>query len=172
MLGEILDRLGASTARDDYGEPLVRLRAGLERAQMESLERTLGLRLPRDYAQFLARTDGCELFGLTLMCASEVRLEYYANERLLPFHNWGNGDFDCIDFRPRIARPIVFMNHAPEVTVRIARSFEDWLVKIERELTKHGDVAHPRDYRNLTRRGVYEQVLKKLRGVHCELNRD
>ena len=63
------------------------------------------------------------------------------------------------------------MNHGPNVTVRIASCFTDWLTRVAKEMRAYGNVLHPGDYRFCAPRdGVYAHVLAALAGVDCELN--
>lgn len=151
------------------------------------LQTRLGVALPADYAAFLRDTDGGAVDDLTLLDAASLM---FADDRatVLPFHDWGNGDFDCFVYSRAAAAGypvsgavlkanpvpatlrVCFMNHNPGVLVEVAPSFTAWLEAVLAELAAHGDVAHPGDYRSLERDGVHAHVLTALDGVDCELN--
>jgi hypothetical protein len=143
---------------------------GLRDEHLDRFEKRLGYALPPSYRQFLGHGDGCDFYGLSLLSASEVAVH---DSGIIGFHNWGNGDFDCLKLSKRRKESgVFFMNHNPGVLVRIADTFFGWLQRVFEELCAHGTLAHPRDYRFLARDGVYSHVLETLRGVDCELNLD
>ncbi len=146
------------------------LRDGLDRAALKRLGQRLGVRLPHDYRDFLAATDGADLFGEVILEAYELRL---LDGVILPMHAWGNGDFDCLRFDGSTFCDVVFMNHAPSVVVPIAPTFRDWLQRAVGELSRLGCLLHPMDYQHQDYPGgLYAHVLGALRGVDCELNRE
>lgn len=169
-VADLMDAVREAELRDPQGAVLrVVLRLGAGFDEIARFEHSWRLSLPGDYREFLAYANGCSLFGLDLCSIQGVAV--YRESGLLGFHNWSNGDYDCLRMQGGGA-DVVFMNHGPEVTVPIASSFFDWLTRIVAECRAHGDVLHPGDYRYSERPdGVYAQVLRQLVGVDCELNR-
>jgi hypothetical protein len=170
-IDSLLNVVAETPIRDEGGELVhVCWNPPLSLEHIERFERRLGFCLPSSYRSFLLRSDGCVLYQLDLLSASETQLY---NRNILAFHNWGNGDFDCLRLRRRAGEaPVFFMNHAPDVLVKVAKSFGEWLERIIDEYRRYGSIGHPRDYRSETRVGVYAHVLQALDGVECELNRD
>ena len=146
----LLEQLKQLTITDADGrERTAEWKVGASQEQMDCLESLLGVALPHDFKQFLSHSDGGFIFGLDLMGSMGIR----ANAQLIPFHNWGNGDFDCLS--PKGDKfEVVFMNHSADVTVRIADSFTDWLTRVTQELSRTGCLLHPGDYRHRRGSGV------------------
>jgi hypothetical protein len=169
-MDELLHTIDQLEIADEDGNPRpARWNRPLTGRELDALETRIGARLPASYRQFLMRGDGGDLFGL---CLQGMAARVLVAPGLLTFHDWGNGDFDCLGLGPDPNQvPILFMNHSPEVVVRIADSFEHWLSSIVEELRRDGTVAHPGDYRYVDSPGLYAEVLQKLTGVDCELNR-
>jgi len=128
--------------------------------------------VPCELRELLAMSDGLDLFGLDIMPID--RQDLFETQGLLSFHDWGNGDFDCVVLAGSCVGPegsIVFMNHSPEVTVPIAESLEKWLLRVVEEITDKGTLLHPSDYRVRHEQGLYAGVLEALSNRDCELNR-
>lgn len=139
--------------------------------ELESRESTWGLRIPTELRELLLYTNGVELFGNEILAANA--LDGFPKQGLIVFHEWGNGDFDAVATSPsRYSEgAVVFVNHSPDVTVRITDSLSDWLLRAVDEIGKQSALLHPMDYRNKPSEGLYAHVLDELRGIDCESNR-
>lgn len=168
---EYLRTIAQQTFSDADGKlRTLKLREGLECPALDRLEQRLGVRLPNDYREFFAATDGADLFGEDVFQAYELHL---LDAAILPIHAWGNGDFTCLRFDGGTFRDVVFMNHTPSVVVAIAPTFSDWLKRAVSEIARLGCLLHPMDYQHHDYPGgLYAHVLGALRGVDCELNRE
>ena len=169
-IGELIQSIDNLIITDSDGDTRrVQWNPGMSSSELEKYENQLGYRLPDAYRQFLMHSDGCDLFGLYLQSGREST---HLDGKLLPIHNWGNGDFDCLMLgTDPNSIPVLFMNHNADVTVKVAESFVYWIEAVLHELKAEGTVYHPGDYRFFHGSGVYDHVLKELEGVDCELNR-
>ncbi|MFG0283593.1 MAG: SMI1/KNR4 family protein [Phycisphaerales bacterium JB039] len=126
-------------------------------------EQSRAVSMPRELRDMLAYANPPGLFGLELLALDSI--DEYGD--LIPFHDWGNGDFDCIGRDGAV----VFTNHSPDVQVEIAPTLLEWLQRVVGEIEQTGALRHPGDYRDRPEPGVYAHVLTALEGVDCELNR-
>ena len=168
---EILAGLHELQVEDEDGD-VVRLLVGrpVSEEALQSYEARLGGRLPGEFRDLLAFSNGMNLFGLEIMPVEGQ--EHFSEQGIISFHNWGNGDFDCIALcssgHPEGA--VLFMNHTPNVLVPISPSLGQWLSAVVDELNEKGAVLHPGDYFVRNEGGIYAHVLESLRGIDCELN--
>jgi hypothetical protein len=175
MAAEILslvNTIKAEVLEGEDGELLhVSFRARASEEQLECCEQRLGTRVPHELRSLLALSNGMVLFGQQIMGSAE--LIHYHKQGLVVFHNWGNGDFDAITTRDGEypEGSIVFVNHSPDIIVKVESSLSRWLVRVVGEIRKKGTLLHPCDYRMRDEIGVYGHVLDELRGIDCELNR-
>lgn len=144
----------------------------LSEQDVKDHERRLGVEIPGQLRDLLMFSNGLLLFGQPIMSIQEQ--QYYPVQGLLSFHNWGNGDFDCIatSASDYPEGSVVFMNHSPEITVKIEDTLTAWLTKAIDEIRTNGALLHPRDYmtNSDSGEGLYGGVLPALAGVDCELN--
>lgn len=144
----------------------------LSEQDVKDRESRLGFEIPEQLRDLMMFSNGLLLFGLQIMSIEEQ--QYYPVQGLLSFHNWGNGDFDCIatSASDYPEGSIVFMNHSPEITVKIEDTLVEWLAKATDEIRKYGALLHPRDYMTNPdfSEGLYGGVLHALAGVDSELN--
>jgi hypothetical protein len=168
----ILDSFRNMHLEDEDGEALeFSLEPALSEAELVVHEQATGMRFPLEFRDLLMYANGMNLFGLELMSTDQQT--YFSEQGIMSFHNWGNGDFDCISISIS-SHPVgcvVFMNHTPDVTVRIATCLSEWLERAVQEIRSKGALLHPADYLNSPEQGLYQHVLESLRGVDCELNR-
>lgn len=130
-------------------------------------------RLPRpltgSYLGFLRATNGMSLYGTTLFGttppaeADQDRVADRVSRRLVPFHDWGNGDFDCLDLTKIVddEPPVVFWNDHHDNLFPIAHSFAKWIPMAVHEISRFGRLLHPRDYyegRYENAQGLYESI--------------
>ena len=167
-VAEILDSFRELRLENEDGfESLLELETAASKQEIQSREASWGMKLPGQLGELMQVTNGMYLFGLEIM--SLGALDEFPEYGLIAFHNWGNGDFDCVTTSSSKypAGTIVFMNHSPDVTVKVADSLAEWLTRVVQE-ERDGGVAHPMD---LQEHGVYRHVLDELKGVDCELTR-
>ena len=170
-ISHILDSFRNLRLEDEDGEALAfSLDPALSEAGLIAHEKVIGVRLPGQFRDLLMYANGMRLFGLDLMSTDQQ--SYFREHRIISFHNWGNGDFDCISTStsPYPAGTVVFMNHSADVTVRITGLLSEWLEKAVQEIRLKGALLHPADYREKPEQGLYQHVLDNLSGVDCELN--
>ena len=170
-IGQILDCFKALEVDDEDGTPLrISLESPLAKEELAKHEESVGAELPDQFRQLLLQTNGMKLFGLAIMPIDQQVL--FHHEGIIAFHNWGNGDFDCVatstsDY-PMGA--VVFMNHSAAATVLICESLATWLEEVVREIREKGTLLHPSDYQHRDEQGLYRRALDGLNGVACELN--
>ena len=171
-ISRILDSFRNTNLEDEDGEALeFSPEPALSQAELAVHEQAKGVRFPGEFRDLLMYANGMSLFGLELMPTDQQT--HFGEHGIVSFHNWGNGDFDCISISasPHPVGSVVFMNHSPEVTVGIATSLSEWLEKAVQEIRSKGALLHPADYRERPEQGMYQHVLDNLSGVDCELNR-
>jgi len=171
-VAKILDAFSGLTLENEDGAPLgVLLESPLASKELDRYEESIGVELPDEFRELLLITNGMNYFGLDIMPIDQQT--YYRDQGIITFHNWGNGDFDCVAASPSQYPDgtVVFMNHSPDVTVALAQSISEWLKKAAREIRSKGALLHPSDYRERREQGLCQHVLEKLSGIACELNR-
>lgn len=150
---KFLSNLPSLHVEGEDGEDLVfKGNAGLAPDRIDRWESDRDLKLPKDFREFLLNWNGADLFGLDIKS-----LESWAwpDPGLVDFHNWGNGDFDCLDLRKPGKAPVVFMDHETGCEVVISPSFGAWLRESLGELNSRGTLRHPMDYRDEADKGLY-----------------
>ena len=127
------------------------------------------IELTGTFREFLRHADGMEFFGVTILGAGPpegdapsifhypTMLQY----QLVPIHDWGNGDFDCVDLTKAVEgeAPIVFWDDQRDTTVMITHGFGKWLGMVVEDVQRYGKLLHPDDYRTpefTGATGVYE----------------
>jgi hypothetical protein len=134
------------------------MQPGLSRAQIREWETSNKKVLSEDFLAFIGRWNGGHLFGLEILPLEETN--YIGAESHLSFHNWGNGDLDCIGISSENSGKIFFANHENGQISQVAPSFYIWLSKVIEEKQKHRVLYHPMDYiiSKPTYRGLYADV--------------
>lgn len=129
---------------------------------LERFEKLHQLRLPDDLRDFLLFSNGINIFGTKIYSLDEMEL--FPENKVLSFHSWGNGDFDCIsvDNGDEYGR-VFFMNHSVSNLVSINISFVEWVFGVIREIECKGVLLHPMDYRIRRETGMYKDVSYKLK---------
>lgn len=166
---EMLEQAQAIVLDDEDGQPLrLIFEQPCSSEAIDALERSISIRLPLELKQLLEYSNGMSLFGLRIMPLNE--LSFFPSSHMIAFHNWGNGDFDCISIdSSELSGTILFMNHEPDVTVRISDSLNTWIRDAIEEISTKGALLHPSDYRHRSEAGMYSSVLRSLCGIDCEL---
>lgn len=157
---------------DEDGNALrVRINSSVPEDELEQYESRLGLSIPLELRQLFMCSNGLDLFGCQIMKANEITC--FASHGLIAFHNWMNGDFDCVATQTSKypEGTVLFMNHSPDVLVQIESSLLQWMSGVVDEIREKGALWHPADYIGTPGRGIYSDVLQRLQGIDCELNR-
>lgn len=173
-LRDILALAFGGPVESEDGETLgFETHASASERQIADCEVRLGTRIPTELRDLLLFTNGASLYGCRIMSLDE--LHFFPVQGLIAFHDWGNGDFDCIatSTSEYAEGEVVFMNHSPDVTVRVAGSLAEWIAQVISEIKREGVLLHPADYRMRRGKseGVYGRVLTALKDIDCELNR-
>jgi len=175
-LDELLERLGGETLQgEDEDELSLELRPPASEQALTTTEQRIGRAIPAGFRAFLKRTNGASFFGEEILGnPSFAGTKELLDAGLLPFHPWGNGDYDALDLnRMENGEPVVvYCNHGPHFTVAVAKSFAEWCELVFDEIKAEGAPAHPSDYMhpNAHRKdGIYAHVPQALAGKDCEL---
>lgn len=145
------------------------LRPGAGEATIAAWQAGIPLPVVGTYLEFLRLSDGMSLYGVEILGTRpppETDLENLGEmlrRRLVPFHDWGNGDFDCVDLTKVIeGEPaVVFWNDEDQTLFPITGGFAKWLPMAVYEVSRFGRLLHPRDYaeaRYADAQGVYESI--------------
>jgi hypothetical protein len=144
----LLDALEGMQIEAEDGEILgMHMDPGLTDSVIKSWERGHNTMLPPDLREFMRRWNGGGFFCLMLEPLENFDLNAPG---LLAFHNWGNGDFDCVRFLDSGKSEMVFHNHETGEVTTIAASFAEWLQRAVDEMKKKGTLYHPMDYSAMT----------------------
>ena len=164
------DVLEPQTFRGRDGDDLRLVkRAPASDAEIAALAARLALPLTGTYLSFLRVSNGADLFGVKVSGASpepDTNTDDYTDllsRRLVPFHDWGNGDFDCIDLTKTVGGepPVCFWNDETGNLFPICAGFGRWSRMAAFEVQTHGFLIHPKDYfepRYANAQGVYESI--------------
>lgn len=83
--------------------------------------------------------------------------------RILTFHNWGNGDFDCLFVGSEFPKDsIVFMSHSENKLVIVSDSLNNWFADVIGVIKNIGTLLHPLDYKIRGSDGIYKNILKQI----------
>lgn len=140
---------------------------GASEAQIAGFVAQFGLPLTGTYLDFLRRSNGADLFGVTVSgtepATSDGDRAGLVKRRLVPFHDWGNGDFDCLDLTKAVGGepPVAFWTEETGDLFPITAGFGRWTRMAVFEIQTHGFLLHPREYldpRYANAQGVYESI--------------
>lgn len=137
----------------------------------------LPLPLAGSYAAFLPLADGMDYFGIHISGVTAPEdtdpdaVAELLRRRLVPFHDWGQGDFDCLDLTKAVGGevPVAFWSEELDDPFPITHSFEKWLRQVAVEIELYGRLLHPNDYadaRWANAQGVYESIANVKRAFH------
>lgn len=158
----------ALTGRD--GTPLaLTLRPAATEAEIAALLARCAMPLTGTFVDALRVSNGLDLFGVSVsgtLPDPETNSDDWAEllkRRLVPFHDWGNGDFDCLDLTKTVSGepPVCFWNEEQGNMFPITSGFGRWTRMATFEVQTHGFLLHPRDYfdpRYEKVQGVYESI--------------
>ncbi len=136
---------------EDENEVGLHLEKGASEKRIAAFEKKYNL-LPASYRELLKFSDGVDLFGAEILPLDAI--EYYDVYDAFSIHNWGNGDFDLITAGGKI----VFLDNEHEELIPVSNSLHAWLEEVAGEIKARGALAHPEDYLDLKRNGLYKKV--------------
>ena len=147
---------------DEDGEKsTIELREGLSSEEISKFELDKNIELPIDLKDLLLFSNGLNLFGLTIFPLEEM--EYFSLTKIISFHSWGNGDFDCVSLGGDYPKgSVVFMRHSEGNLTPVIDNLTDWFINVIQELTTTGTLYHPLDYEHLDVDGFYKEVYKSV----------
>ena len=107
------DFSNTSLEDEDGGSLQIVLRNPTSELQLQRFEESIGTSLPPQLRELFEVSNGLGWFGVEVLSISE--LLYYREQGIIPFHSWGNGDFDCIATKESSYQEgaVLFMNHSP-----------------------------------------------------------
>jgi len=147
------------------------LQSPLPHAELEEWRRMIGLDKASEVVDLYQFCNGGSFFGINIAALQEAIL--FPDDQLLLIHDWGNGDFDCVEILENgLSGRMCFANHDVKIRVPVADSLLEWFNLVFDEIRQLGTLLHPADYRHRNEQGLYAHVLEELRGVECELNQE
>jgi hypothetical protein len=166
---QALDSVTGRTLRSNLGRSLdIQLRPPIAERDVAALLDAAGVTITGTWREMLTTTNGISLFGVDVLGlgpATDPRsvLSYRAmlQYNLVPFHDWGNGDLDCLDMTKTMddEPAVVFWDDKRDTTVMICSGFAKWIGMAVEDLERYGKLLHPDDYRTpefTGATGVYE----------------
>lgn len=158
---ELLQKFKYEALLDEDGEELrISLSKGVTLKAINDFESKEGIELPTELKELLIFSDGLVLFGQQILSLDEI--EYFANEKIISFHAWGNGDFDCIAVNQITKENTVyFMSHSVDNLIPIRSSLFGWIKDVINEIQQKGTLLHPYDFAERNEEGIYKSIIQK-----------
>ncbi len=142
---------------EDGNKIIVEPREGASLADVSKFEATHGMEMPLDLKELLLFSNGMNFFGLDIL--SLEAMEFFPTTGMVSFHNWGNGDFDCLSTGGDYPKgSVIFMAHAEDNTSLISNSLADWFEGVFKEKEEVGALLHPMDYQYSELDGLYKNT--------------
>ncbi len=165
----LLEELSAQVHAGPSGPLRLVLRPPAGADALAAFQARMPLALTGSYPELLALSNGMSLYGIEVFGTEPPRDTNPENvadlirRRLVPFHDWGNGDFDCLDLTKVVDAepPVVYWNEEHENIFPIAHSLLKWIPMAVHEVSRFGRLLHPEDYddaRYTDAQGVYESI--------------
>lgn len=140
---------------------IVELREAASIEDISKFEIDNEVQLPEDLRKLLLFSNGLILFGMQINSVEEI--EYFPQSKILTFHNWGNGDFDCLSVGGDYPKgTIVFMSHTENKLAIVSNSLTNWFVEVIAEIKSLGTLLHPLDYKIRGSEGMYKNILHQI----------
>ncbi len=161
---EILNKYINCVFLDEDGNSLkMDFNDSISTSQLLDFEKTNDLKLPEDLRELLLISNGGNFFGLHILSIDEMMV--YSNSGLINFHNWGNGDFDCISLGNIYkAGTVIFLSHSEYLNFRVSENLGDWLNSVINEIRVNGTLLHPMDFNQRDVEDcLYEKISNKLK---------
>jgi len=143
---------------DENGNQIgIELREAVTDEAISQFEAENAVSIPSELKKLLEFTNGLVFLGLHVLSIDEI--EFFPNTGLLSFHNWGNGDFDCISTgKVYPENSVIFMNHSEDEIAFVSPTLEEWLKRVSNEIGKYGALLHPMDYMERQVEGMYKNI--------------
>ena len=146
---------------EDENRLIIELREGVTIESITKFEVDNDIKLPEDLKELLLFSNGIDLFGIHIHPLEEM--EYFPHSGILTFHNWGNGDFDCLSVGDDYPRgTIVFMSHTEDKLALVSNSLKEWFTGVIAEIKRIGALLHPLDYDKRESEGMYKNVSHQI----------
>ena len=160
---EILETYSSKVLLDEDGNQLtIEKSEAITVGDLQRFELYHGIILPPDLRKLLMFSNGINVFGVRVQALNEMK--FYDSQMLLTFHDWGNGDFDCISVNSRsYYGSVYFINHSIAKNISMAITISEWISLCINEIQKKGTVLHPMDYLFRHEDGMYKEVFLKLK---------
>jgi len=144
---------------NEDGNPLtIEFRKGASVESILKFEIENDIKLPNDLRELLLFSNGVNLFSLQIHSIEEI--EYFPHSKIISFHSWGNGDFDCVSIGGNYSQgKIVFMSHSEDKLALISNDLIEWVIGVIVEIGELGTLLHPLDYNEKVSKGMYKNVL-------------
>ena len=161
-LKKVLKSYCNKTLLDEDGDNLIiELNEGVDKEVIVRFEADNGIELPKDLKELLLFSNGLNLYGLQIFSIAEM--EFFPNAKMLSFHSWGNGDFDCISVGADYPEgAVVFMSHNEDNTALVSSHLIVWFKEVISEISKLGTLLHPLDYDERESEGMYKNVSHQI----------
>ena len=146
---------------EDGTKSTIELREGIRSETISKFESDNNIQLPIDLKNLLLFSNGLNLFDLTVMPLEEM--EVFSLTKIISFHNWGNGDFDCVSLGGDYPKgSVIFMRHSEGNLTPVVDNLTDWFINVIQEVKTIGTLYHPFDYEQFNYNGVYKEVYNSL----------
>jgi hypothetical protein len=146
---------------EDENSLIVELRDGATIESIAKFELDNNIKLPDDLKELLLFSNGIDLFGIHINSLEEM--EYFSRSSILTFHNWGNGDFDCLSLGGDYPRgSILLMFHSEDKLALVSNSLTEWFTGVIAEIKRIGALLHPLDYNERESEGMYKSVSHQI----------
>ncbi len=161
-MGDLINIINTNRNRylinEDGDAIMINLNEGVSASDILNFEAANSIKMPENLKELMMMSNGMDLFGLQILSLEEM--EFFPNSAILSFHNWGNGDFDCLSFGgvyPKGA--VVFISHSEDDSALVCDSLYEWFNKVIVEIERVGTVLHPLDYTEQATEGLYKNIL-------------
>lgn len=166
---DLLAELGDKTIAGADGPLRLGLRPPADPAAVDAFLARLPRPLVGSWLELLRISNGLDLFGVEVFGVTPPAdvnpedAEELWKRRMVPFHAWGNGDFDCLDLTKVVEgeAPVAFWSEETGNPFPLTHSFERWARAATVEIELFGRLLHPEDYRHpkyANAQGVYESI--------------
>lgn len=152
---------GETFLDEDENSLIVELREGVAIESITKFEINNGLKLPDDLKKLLLSSNGINLFGIQIHSLEEM--EFFLRSRILTFHNWGNGDFDCLSVGGDYPiGTVLFMSHSEDNLALVSNNLIEWIIGVVAEIKRVGTLLSPSDYNERESEGMYKNILHQI----------
>lgn len=160
-MSELIDLIklyaGSVLLSEDGEEMTIELMDGATIENIVRFEKDNALVLPAELRELLLFSNGLDLFELQILSLEEM--EFFRESEVVSFHNWGNGDFDCLSIGGDYpVGSVVFMMHSEDKLFHVSNSLQEWFAGVIQEIKREGTLLHPLDYNERESNGIYKMI--------------